>query len=158
MKFYRKPIIVIGTITAMAAAGATIALANPGSLATTTILGHRATLSDSVKINQDQIKLQTKVPTDVQVQTITFGPRGFSGWHYHPGVVIVVVESGLLTTHDEQCRTTTYGPHESFVESGTEPFMVSNDSDTANTIVYATFIAPAGSAFRIETNPPPCAG
>lgn len=157
MNFYRKLVIVIGTITVMAAAGATVALANPGTSITTTVLGHRATLSDSVQVNQDRVKFQTKDPTDVMVQTITFQPHGSSGWHFHPGVVIVIVESGQVTTHDANCQTATYGQHQAFVESGTTPFMVSNESDTDKAVVYATIVVPAGSPFRIETAPPACA-
>lgn len=157
MRLYRKLVLVIGSITVIAAAGATVALANPGTLITTTILGHRATLADRVKVNQDRVKFQTKDQTDVLVQTITFQPHGSSGWHFHPGVVIVVVESGQVTTHDLKCQTATYGPHQSFVESGTTPFMVSNESATDNAVVYATIVVPAGSPFRIETSPPACA-
>ena len=157
MMLYRKLVLVLGAITVIGASGATIALANPGSLTTTTVLGHRATLSDSVQVNEDRVKFQTKDPVDVQMQTITFQPHGTSGWHIHPGFGIVIVESGHVTHHDANCQATTYGPHESFVESGTDPHMVSNDSDTATATVYATFVAPAGSAFRIETAPPACA-
>jgi Cupin domain len=156
MKLYRKLVVGLGAITVIAAAGATIALANPGTSITTTILGHRATLADSVQVNQDRVKFQTKDSTDVLVQTITFQPGGTSGWHFHPGVVIVVVESGQLTTHDENCQNATYGPHESFVESGTLPFMVSNEGAT-DAVVYATIVVPTGSLFRIETAPPACA-
>ena len=140
-----------------AAAVAAIALGSPGSGSVTTVLGHRAALPNSVQVNDDRIKFQTKDPTDFLVQTITFQPHGFSGWHAHPGVVMVVVESGQITTHDENCKTKTYGPHEVFVESGTAPFMVSNESNTDNAVVYATLVAPAGSPFRVETDPPPCA-
>jgi hypothetical protein len=64
-----------------------------------------------------------------------------------------------MTTHDENCQTRTYGPHEVFVieEGGDAPVMVSNESDTDNAVVYATLVAPAGSPFRIESDPPPCA-
>jgi quercetin dioxygenase-like cupin family protein len=157
MKVFRKVVIGLGTITVVAAAGATIALANPGTMITTTILGHRATLSESVQVNQDRLKFQTKDRADVLVQTITFQPHGTSGWHFHPGVVIVVVESGQVTTHDANCQTTTYSAHQSFVESGTEPFMVSNESPTDNAVVYATIVVPAGIPFRIETAAPACA-
>jgi quercetin dioxygenase-like cupin family protein len=157
MNLYRKLVVVLGMITVIAAAGATVALANPGTLSTTTVLAHRATLSDRVNVNEDRVKFQTKASTDVLVQTITFQPGGRSGWHFHPGVVIVVVESGQVTTHDASCETETYSAHQSFVESGTEPFMVSNESATENAVVYATLVVPAGSAFRIETNPPACA-
>ncbi len=156
MKLYRKLVIGLGTVTVIAAAGATIALANTGTLITTTILGQRATLSDTVQVNQDRIKFQTKDATDVLVQTITFDKHGTSGWHFHPGIVIVVVESGQVTTHDASCETATYSAHQSFVESGTEPFMVSNESDTDKAVVYATIVVPAGSPFRIESAPPAC--
>jgi len=157
MNLFRKLVLCLAGITAIAGSGATIALASPGAGATATILAQRATLSDSVQVNNDRIKLQTKDPTDVQVQTITYAPHGFSGWHFHPGLVIVVVQSGHITAHYSDCQTRTYGPHETFVESGTAPFMASNESGTENAVVYATFVAPKGSAFRIETNPPACA-
>jgi hypothetical protein len=35
--------------------------------------------------------------------------------------------------------------------------MVSKDGDTDNPVLRATLVAPAGSPFRIETDPPPCA-
>jgi hypothetical protein len=35
--------------------------------------------------------------------------------------------------------------------------MVSNESSTENAVVYATLVVPAGSPFRIETDPPLCA-
>lgn len=157
MKLFRKVILAVAGITAIAAAGSTIALASAGSLATTTILGHRATLAEGIKVHQDQIKFQTKESTDVLVQTITFQPHGNSGWHFHPGVVIVVVESGHVTTHDARCETVTYGPHQAFVESGTAPFMVSNESGTEAAVVYATLVVPTGNLFRIETAAPSCA-
>jgi quercetin dioxygenase-like cupin family protein len=144
-------------VVAGAAAATTVALANPGN-SVTTILGHRATLTDSVEVNQDRIKFQTKDPVDLITQKVTFGPHATSGWHYHPGVVLVVVESGQVTTHDAYCNTKTYGAGQAFVESGTDPFMVSNEDDTVPAVDVATIASPAGGPFRIETDPPPCAG
>jgi len=156
MNHVQKLALGVGAMAILTAGGTTIALANPGSFVTTTILGHRATLSDTVKLNQNRIKFQTKVATDVQVQTLTFLPHGTSGWHLHPGVVIVVVESGHVTTHDANCETRTYGPHQSFVESGSA-HMVSNESQTDSAVVFATLVVPVGSPFRVEASAPPCA-
>ena len=155
MKLYRTLALIATGIAVIATA--TIALANTGSGLTTTILGHRATLSRDVEVEQSGIDFQTEGPTDALVQTITFQPHGTSGWHFHPGMVLVVVESGTVTTHNAECETKTYGPHQAFVEKGTRPFMVSNESSTENATVYATIVVPAGSAFRIESAPPPCA-
>ena len=159
MKINRRFVLALAiALGVLGAAGlATTALASPASGTITTVLGHRATLSDTVQVNNERIKFQTKGPTDALVQTITFRPHSFTGWHFHPGIVIVVVESGQVTTHNASCETKTYGPHETFVESGSEPFEVSNESDTTDAVVYATLIVPAGDAFRIETDPPACA-
>ncbi len=43
------------------------------------------------------------------------------------------------------------------IESGAAPFMVSNESGTITAVDVATQVAPAGSPFRIEDDPPPCA-
>jgi quercetin dioxygenase-like cupin family protein len=157
MKLNRR-LAVAATVGAIvgAAAMATIALANPGNTMTT-ILAARSTLSDSVQVNEDRIKFQTKDPTDFVTQQVTFPPLGTSGWHHHPGVILVLVKSGHVTTHDAICQRKTYGPGEAFVESGTAPFMVSNENTTETAIDVATQVAPAKSPFRIEDDPPPCA-
>src|SRR5665213_1807539 len=71
MKFLKKLVLVVGMMTVIVAAGATIAFANPGTLITTTILGARATLSDDVRVNQDGVKFRTKQPTDVLAVSYT---------------------------------------------------------------------------------------
>jgi quercetin dioxygenase-like cupin family protein len=150
-----------GTVVTAAVFGpaaiAAVALASAGSGTTTTILAPRSTLSDSVQVNDDRVKFQTKDPTDFVTQQVTFAPFAYSGWHHHPGVILVLVKTGTVTTHDANCNTKTYGPGQSFVESGDAPFMVSNESSTVTAIDVATQVAPAGSAFRIEDDPPPCA-
>jgi quercetin dioxygenase-like cupin family protein len=146
-----------GIALVAAASVATTALASPGSGTSTLVLASRSTLSESVQVNQDRVKFQTKEPTDLVTQQVTFAPHAYSGWHHHPGVILVLVVSGHVTTHDENCQTKTYGPGEAFVESGTAPFMVSNESDTETAVDIATQVAPAGSSFRVEDDPPPCA-
>ena len=158
MKLNRTRAVVISIAVAASAGAATaIALASTGSGTSAEIIAHRATLSDSVQVNDDRIKFQTKDPTDFVVQRVTFLPHASSGWHHHPGVAMVVVESGHVTTHDENCQTRTYGPHEVFVVSGSAPSEVTNDSDTETAVQVATQVAPAGSPFRVEDDPPPCA-
>jgi quercetin dioxygenase-like cupin family protein len=156
MKLNRR-LVLAGTAGAVAvvAGATTIALANPGNTVTT-ILGHRATMSGSVQVNDDRIKFQTKDAVDMITQKVTFPAGGTSGWHYHPGVVLVVVESGQVTTHDANCQTKTYGPGQAFVESGNDPFMVSNET-AVDAVDIATIASPAGGPFRIETDPPSCA-
>ena len=70
----------------------------------------------------------------------------------------MLVKSGHVTVHDSNCRTESYGPNQAFVEHGTTPLMVSNDSSTDPAVDVAAQVAPQGSPFRIEDDPPACAG
>ena len=84
MRHHRARTLIATGILALVASFTTVALASPGSGGVTTILASRAPLSDSVQVNDEKIKLQTKDATDFLVQTITFQPNGFSGWHLPP--------------------------------------------------------------------------
>jgi quercetin dioxygenase-like cupin family protein len=150
-----KRIGVVAAVTVLAGAATAIALANPGT-SSSTILAPRSTLSASIEANDNRIKFQTKDPTDLVTQQVTFAAGTNSGWHHHPGVILVLVKSGVVTVWNENCQTTTYSAGHAFIEGGTEPMMVSNEgSETA--VDVATQVAPAGSPFRIEDDPPACA-
>jgi quercetin dioxygenase-like cupin family protein len=157
MRHYSTRVVaVIGLALVLAITATTIALASPGT-STSLILAPRSTLSESVDMNQNRIKFQTKDPTDLVTQQVTFPPGAYSGWHHHPGVILVLVKSGTVTVWDENCQKTAYSAGQVFIEGGTEPMMVSNEgSETA--VDVATQVAPAGGPFRIEDAPPACAG
>ena len=109
----------------------------------------RGTLAvHDVHLNADRIKFQTKGETDVVVQTTTYAPGGFSGWHTHPGFVLVVVESGALTLQ-VGCSVNTYSVTQSFYESGTTPIMARN-LGTSPAVVRITYVVPKGSAVRLD--------
>jgi hypothetical protein len=118
-----------------------------------------ANFDGTTRQNSDRVKLQTKGPTDVRVQKINVAAGGFSGWHHHPGIVIVTVASGSLTLMHSDCSSKTYGPgHPNgavFVEGGDDPTQASS---TTGATLYATFIAPSADppVFRIEDPVQPC--
>src|SRR3954453_12909638 len=155
----RKKLIAAIVAVAVSATGAAVAFGSPGlgfgptSLAT-------GSLSDNVKWNSDPIKFQTKGPTDTRVQKIEIAPGGFSGWHHHPGVVIVTVATGAVTFTESDCSSTTYGPGlpagSAFVEGGDDPGQASS---TDGATVFATFVAPHSKppVFRVDDGPQPCA-
>ena len=152
----RRIVAVIGLAFLVTSVAATIALASSGT-SSSLILAPRSRLSDSVEVNQDRIKFQTKDPTDLVTQQVTFAPGAYSGWHHHPGVILVLVKSGTVTLWDENCQKTAYSAGQVFIEGGTEPMNVSNEG-SVTAVDVATQVAPAGSAFRIEDDPPACAG
>src|SRR4051794_5746244 len=86
---------------------AAAALASPPSLITASNLVAKADLNTPVKLDADRIRLRTKEPTDVRMQKIVFAPGGRTGWHHHPGIVLVAVESGQVTIVDAKCNATT---------------------------------------------------
>jgi hypothetical protein len=83
-----------------------------------------------------------------------------SGWHNHPGVIIVTLESGSVTVMDSSCNSVTYGrglpDGVVFVEGGDDPLQVTSASGATE---YAMQIALAAkpSVSRVEDDPPPCA-
>ena len=134
------------------------ALASPGFGITSTVLA-TADLNEKVNINHDRVKFQTKDPTDVRVQRLDFAAGAYTGWHHHPGIVIVTVASGLITTVQADCSAKAYGPGSPngsvFVEGHDEPMEARS---TAGGTVYATYVAPNASprVFRIEDTVQTC--
>jgi hypothetical protein len=158
VKFVRKRAAVATVAFAVCGVAAAAAVASPPFQFFATNLVGEAELTERVHINSDRVKFKTKGPVDVRVQEVTVAPGGRSGWHHHPGMVIVAVQTGAVTVVDADCNTTTYGvgsPNGSaFVESGDQPGEVRNATDQPAKL-YATFIAPDADpgVFRIEDDP-----
>jgi quercetin dioxygenase-like cupin family protein len=124
----------------------------PSSGVVSALLG-RGTNSDRVRVTTRDVKLVTTGPTDVVTQTLTFAPGGTSGWHGHPGAVLVVVKSGTFTRYDARCNARVYTAGQAFVE-GPEVAMVRNTGPgPAESIV--TYLVPAGGPLRTDA-PSPC--
>ncbi len=112
-----------------------------------------ANFDETVHLNSDRVKFQTKGATDVRVQKIVYSPGGRSGWHHHPGIVIAAVQSGSVTFTHSDCSSKTYGPGlpngAVFVEGGDDPSQVSS---TSGATLYVTYVAPSADppVFRID--------
>ena len=117
-----------------------------------------ANFDHEVHVNSDRVKFQTKGPTDVRVQRVVVGAGGYSGWHHHPGVLIVAVQSGTLTYTRSDCSSKTYGPGlpdgAVFIEGGDHPAQAS--SATGATL-YVTYVAPSAdpSVFKFDDHEAP---
>jgi hypothetical protein len=157
----------IGKTGAVAIAGvvavgmfAAVAFGSLGTGFTPTTLA-TATVPGKIRVKGDGIKFWTRGPTDVRVQRIDIAPGGVSGWHHHPGIVIVSVAAGEVIFQNADCSATTYGPGlpagSAFIESGDD---AGQASSILGATVYATYVAPQASpsVFRIEdeAQPQPC--
>lgn len=146
----------LGVVVVAAAVSGVALASSPSGFTPQTFV--TADLQEAVQLNSDRVKLQTKEPTDVRVQRVDIVAGGFSGWHHHPGMVIVAVQSGTVTVTDATCGTRTYGPGQPagavFVESGDSPGQVAS---AAGAVLYATYVTPDGQPPRVEDVAPTCA-
>jgi quercetin dioxygenase-like cupin family protein len=96
-------------------------------------------------LNPDNnVILHMKGATDVLQTDLIFQAGATTGWHIHPGPVVVVIKSGELTeTHSNGC-TTVHAANSAFFENPGEVHNVINKT-TGVTEVYATFLSPSGS-------------
>ena len=148
--------VTVAVAGAIAASGLTPALGSPGSGVTPTTYS-TTTLSESVEGNHDRIKFQTKDPTVVRVQKLEFAPGGYTGFHHHPGIVIVSVASGSLNLIDgADCSVETKAAGTVFVEASDHAH---NAIAPNGATVYVTYITPASDppVFRVEEPVPFCA-
>lgn len=151
-KSLRSPLLAAALVVAFS--GTAIATVSAGFHPT---LLARGTLGESVHFNTGQVKFQTKGRVDFVHQTLTVDPLGTSGWHTHPGVVLVTVKSGSLVRYTADCSAAVYAAGSSFTESGDSAGLVRNESDTIPAVTFITFVVPAGTTdLRIDAANPGC--
>jgi quercetin dioxygenase-like cupin family protein len=146
----------------------TATLGTPASGVISAPILARGDFSDQVDV---KIKLTTAHGTvvsnapdagEVIVQEITIAPGGTTGWHSHPGPVVVVVKAGALTYVREEagvCLETVYGAGTAFVDPGQGHVHTAFNRGAANLILYATYFdVPATTSPRIDEPvlPPAC--
>lgn len=131
-----------------------------------TLLG-RATFSDPEDQTLDvkritgdwHMQIKAKPAFDIAVQTITFQPRGSSGWHQHPGPVFIQVVSGTMTFYesdDPTCSPVVRTAGQGYLDVGDHAHIARNETSApARNLV--TYFAPPGAPLRIDApNPGNC--
>jgi quercetin dioxygenase-like cupin family protein len=88
--------------------------------------------------------LHLKGPTDILQTDLIFQPGGTTGWHIHPGPVVVIVKSGALTEIQTNGCMTVHPAGSGFFEDANDVHNVINETSEV-TEVYATFLSPAGA-------------
>src|SRR6476619_6111280 len=79
------------------------------------------------------VNLIANGPTDFVQQDVALAPGGFSGWHSHPGPVLITVKSGTATWYnasDPRCAPTVYPEGSAFFEPAGLNHFVSNLGST----------------------------
>lgn len=141
--------LVSGTAVAASLTAAWPAGATPGSGATTSIVAQGTTT--------DQVHVEANGSTAMVYQRVTLQPGGFTGWHYHPGPLLVVVQSGTLTHFDERCDSRTYTAGQAFEElPGAEHVHMGENVGDVPVVLDVTYVVPAGGPLRVDATAPAC--
>jgi quercetin dioxygenase-like cupin family protein len=101
------------------------------------------------------VKLETQGESEFFHQDLVVGPGGRTGWHSHPGLLMITVKEGSVDFYDKDCVKHTYAAGQSFTESA-EPHNVLNPG-SSNTRMLIAYIVKRGEPRRIESAQPPCA-
>ena len=109
----------------------------------------RADVGDSWGVN-----LQDRGQSEFYIQDLVVGPGGYTGWHSHPGILMVTVKEGSLEFYDKDCTKHTYAAGQSFTE-GAEPHAAMNRG-TGKARLLVAYIVKKGESRRIEAAQPAC--
>lgn len=104
-----------------------------------------------------QLHVQSVGSSKVVFQKVTLQPGGFTGWHTHPGPLLVVVESGTLTHYDARCGVETYTAGQAFEETPREVHQGAN-LGSEPVVLDVTYVVPAEGPLREDAAAPSCAG
>ena len=118
--------------------------------------GNLGTFHIKSKADGYDVQLKSHDNTDIAVTNIAVTPGGHSGWHYHPGPVLVVVKTGAITFYhgdDPTCSGTRHPAGTVFIEKGGDVGIARNE-EAVETTVVATFFVPAGGPTRIDAPAP----
>lgn len=90
------------------------------------------------------VVLKARGPNDVLQALLVFQPGADTGWHIHPGPVVVVVKSGAITEQKSNGCFEVHSAGSVFFERKDEVHRAINQTGMVSE-VYATFISPAGA-------------
>ena len=147
--------------TATALAGATLATPNFGVLTNNVVA--RAGFADPVDIKFkigpiDQEVIHVSNAQDTVMQQVVIAPGGYTGWHTHPGPVLVLVKAGALTLYssdDPTCTGRTYTAGQAFIDKGQGHVHIGRNEGSENLEIWsAYFDVPPGQPFRIDAPSP----
>jgi quercetin dioxygenase-like cupin family protein len=100
--------------------------------------------------------LQSPTASDIVVNSAILAPGGTTGWHSHPGPVIVTIKTGTFTVYDaDGCKATRYSAGRAFIEPGglADRHVGRNEGEVPVEWV-ATLIIGVGVAPRIDVPAP----
>jgi hypothetical protein len=152
--FGKRAVLVVLVTTGLVLSAVAVASADAPSGFTSVLIG-RGQSDHSFGIHQ-------RKGNDVATSQNTILPAGFSGWHSHPGITVLVLQSGKVTLFSEPlaggaCSVHTYTAGQVFLEHPENEYNAVNTGAVPDVLAVSFFNVPHGGASRIEqTNPGNC--
>src|SRR2546425_11307500 len=92
--------------------------------------GNLGTFHIQSKAGTYDAELKSHDNTDIVVVSVDVAPGGHSGWHFHPGPVLVIVKTGTITFYmgdDPSCSAHVHPAGTTFFENGGMVGMARNE-------------------------------
>jgi quercetin dioxygenase-like cupin family protein len=162
----RKTKFILGSVSA-ACAVAGIAIATPSLGVLNNVISVIGTVDHDVHAHAHvalpgseegfRAEVETDGAANFIVQDVTFAPGGTTGWHKHPGVLLLslAADSGSVDWYDANCVKHVYNAGDSWTEGTRLHDVVNNSSSNAHFIV--TYIVAKGVNKRTDEPAPACA-
>ena len=159
----KRQLVRAAVVILLGAALGGVALATPGSGIVSATVVAWGTFQDTVDLklkvggNPNDV-IHVPGAQDTVMQQVIIAPGGHTGWHSHPGPVVVLITSGTLTFYDGDdlsCSPRTYSAGDAFVDSGQGHVHIARNEGSTNLVLWATFFdVPPGGPFRIDRQDP----
>jgi quercetin dioxygenase-like cupin family protein len=105
--------------------------------------------------NEWSAKLVTSGPSNFIVLDGSYFPGGHTGWHSHPGILLLTVTEGSIEWYNSNCEKTVYNVGDSLTENTQVHYF--RNVGSVNARVMATFVIAKGQPRRIDQPAPACA-
>jgi quercetin dioxygenase-like cupin family protein len=113
----------------------------------------------STGTSADTVMLEQVGATEVTIREITIEPGGSTGWHFHTGELVALVQAGTLTRYLDDCSEVTTAAGEALVEpSGSHHVHFGRNLGTEPLVLYVTYVLQAGSPLSVDAPAPTCGG
>lgn len=108
------------------------------------------------RYNGFNVELKAQDNTDVSMGSSVILPGGNTGWHGHPGLVVVLIKAGALTFYeaDDPTCTPTVHPAGTVVIERSGDVHIARNEGVVNAEFVSTQYLPAGAQGRIDAPAP----
>lgn len=147
----RRAFQVMAAIVALALLVPAAAFASPGSLVINIVMRGDGTVDGPFKVNVPGVaKIQAYDDLRVVNQELTILAGGHTGWHSHPGPVLVTVKSGTFRYQEEDCSFRDYTTGQTVVDAGGGHVHIGRNVGAGDLDLVITYLVPPSVPLRID--------